>query len=266
MICESWISGNDLADCDCPDASETVINDAILAASEILYALSGRQFSGICGETVRPCAEGSPLPGFAWSRWTYPWLPQRNGTTWINIGPACGCHIAFDCACGGIPQVNLGRSDVTEIIGVNIDGVALSASAYRLDHGQWLVRTDGANWPCCQDLSKEIGETGTWYIELNHGLAAPQSGKAAAKRLASELIKSCEGVACDLPQRVQTITRQGVSMTLLDPQDFLAEGRTGLYEVDLFIAAVNPHGLSRRATVWSPEVLGRGRRVGVIGS
>jgi len=254
MICENWITPTDLIDCDCPDASETVVTGAIETASEILYALSGRQYAGSCHEIVRPCAQGGVLPGFAWNRWTYPWTPMRSGGTWLNIGPACGCHISYDCACKGIPEVFLGRSDVTEILNV------------RLDHGSRLVRTDGSLWPCCQDLSEDTGETGTWYIELAYGIAPPQSGKNAAIKLVSEMVKACVGADCQLPQRVTNIVRQGVSMTLLDPQEFLTDGRTGMYDVDLFIAAVNPNGLTSRATAWSPEVRGKGRRVSVFGS
>jgi hypothetical protein len=206
------------------------------------------------------------FPGFSWGRWTYPWIPVLTGGTWINIGPNCGCHIAWDCACNGIPQVNLGRSDVTEILNVTIDGVTLSAANYRLDHGRWLVRTDGGFWPCCQNLAKDIGEDGTWSIELEYGLAPPEMGRLAAAHLAGELIKSCTGGDCDLPERVTTITRQGVTLALLDPQLFLTEGRTGLYQVDLFLAAVNPNGLARRASAWSPDIPGRGRRVGNLNS
>jgi len=192
MICAPYLVPNDLVDCDCPDAPEAVILDAILGASEIIYALSGRQFSGSCTETVRPCSNGAGmLPGFSWARWTFPWYPIKSGTSWLNLGPGCGCHIAYDCACKGIPQVNLGRSDVTEILRVNIDGTDLSSANYRLDPGGLLVRTDGELWPCCQDLSEDIGAVGTWYIELAHGIEPPQAGKNAAKKLASELIKAC---------------------------------------------------------------------------
>ena len=266
MICENWITPDDLIDCDCPDASEAVITGAIETASEILYALSGRQYAGSCVEVVRPCAGGSALPGFAWSRWTYPWTPMRSGGTWLNIGPACGCHVSYDCACKGIPEVFLGRTDITEILQVNIDGIDLTSDNWRLDHGTKLVRTDGDLWPCCQDLSEDIGATGTWYIELAHGIAPPQSGKNAAITMVSEMVKACTGADCRLPQRVTNIVRQGVSMTLLDPQEFLTDGRTGIYDVDLFIHAVNPNGLARRATAWSPEVRGKGRRVGAFGS
>lgn len=266
MICEPWATETDLDECCETSATSAQKTDALLAASEILYALSGRQYFGLCQETVRPCGNGPALPTFTWSRWTYPWTPVKYGGTWLNLGPVCGCHVTYECACKGIPQVHLGRHDVTQIFEVNIDGTILSSANYRLDHGRWLVRTDGELWPCCQDLSVDIGETGSWYIELEYGTPVPQMGVNAATKLACELAKACSGGDCDLPERVTSIVRQGVSMTLIDPQEFLTEGRTGLYEVDLFLAAVNPAGLARRGTAWSPEVRGRGRRVGVLGS
>lgn len=266
MICEPWATPAELDTCCETTASTQQKTDALLSASEILYALSGRQYGGFCQETIRPCAGGAALPGFAWSRWSYPWIPAKFGATWLNIGPACGCHIAWDCGCSGIPQVNLGRSDVQQILRVNIDGTDLSASAYRLDEGRFLVRTDGDYWPCCQDLSKDLGEIGAWYIELEYGRQVPQMGAEAAKKLACELVKACVGEDCALPSRVTSVARQGVSFAILDPQDFLSDGRTGLYEVDLFLKAVNPNGLARRATAWGPGLTGRARRVGVLGS
>ncbi len=267
MICADWITEAELIACETVDGATTAINERMITAtSEILYALSGRQYSGSCTETVRPCAQGGALPGFAWSRWTYPWIAMKSGGTWLNIGPACGCHVSYDCACKGIPEVILGRSDVTEILKVDIAGVELTSDNWRLDHGSRLVRIDDDLWPCCQDLSEDIGATGTWFIELAHGIAPPQAGKNAATSLATEMVKACVGADCRLPQRVTNIVRQGVSMTLLDPLDFMSDGLTGIYDVDLFIKAVNPNGLARRATAWSPEVRGKGRRVGVIGS
>ena len=50
-----------------------------------------------------------------------------------------------------------------------------------------------------------------------------------------------------------------------DEQVTVLEG-TGIYEVDLFLKSVNPQGLQRRASAWSPGIPGRARRVGVIGS
>lgn len=42
-------------------------------------------------------------------------------------------------------------------------------------------------------------------------------------------------------------------MTLLDPQEFLDNGRIGLYQSDLFISAVNPKRLQGRARSTSPD-------------
>ena len=60
--------------------------------------------------------------------------------------------------------------------------------------------------------------------------------------------------ACLLPDRVTSISRQGVSFTILDPQNFLKEGRTGLYNVDLFIKSVNPVNALKKAKIFSPDV------------
>jgi hypothetical protein len=53
---------------------------------------------------------------------------------------------------------------------------------------------------------------------------------------------------------VQSITRQGISMAILDPFDFLDNGRTGVYQFDLWLATVNPTGLPRRSRVFSPDI------------
>lgn len=251
MICAPW----DTVDC----CDITPSDELILGASEILYALSGRQFPGICQETIRPCAGPSMLP----RSWPFPFYPTRVGGSWVNFG--CGCHVSYDCACGGVPQVDLGRHDVQDIQSINIDGVVLSPSSYRLDEGRYLVRTDGEQWPCCQDLSKDIGETGTWYIELDYGREPPTSGRLAVSKLACELQKACNNADdCTLPSYVQNVVRQGVSFVI--PTAILKDGQTGLFEVDVFLQTVNPQGIARRASAWSYGMKGRARRVGVLGS
>lgn len=62
------------------------------------------------------------------------------------------------------------------------------------------------------------------------------------RKLATEFYKSLQGGACALPERVTTISRQGLSWTVLDPMDFLDRSRTGIGAVDQWLAAVNLQG------------------------
>jgi hypothetical protein len=80
-------------------------------------------------------------------------------------------------------------------------------------------------------------------------------GKVAAKRLAQEFIRLWTGDDdCALPRRVTSVSRQGVNYTILDQQDFIAELRTGIYEIDLFLKTNNPHGAKKRSRVFSPDI------------
>ena len=97
-------------------------------------------------------------------------------------------------------------------------------------------------------------------ITYTYGSEPPVMGKMVAKRLATELLKSWNGHSdCALPERVTSISRQGVSYTLLDSQDFLEEMRLGIYEIDLFLKTVNPNKAQKRSKVFSPDV-SRARR------
>ena len=264
VLCTPWVTTTDLeARCDVP-AAATVFQEenAIQAASEILHILTGRQYPGVCTETLRPCPSPGYLPAYGTP---FGWYPIHLGGVWLNTG-WCGCHTSADCGCATIPQLELGRDDVETVDQVIVDGTILDPSAYRLDHGHWLVRVDGSTWPCCQDLTKDTTETGTWSVTITYGRPIPTALENAALIYACELVKAAVGVDCALPARVQTLTRQGVTMALMDPQEFLTVGRTGLYEVDIAIAAFNPNGLRRRATAWSPEVKGRARRTPTVGS
>lgn len=263
VLCTPWITTAQLENRCSAVATVAQEETAVDIASEILHILTARQYPGICTEIIRPCAYPPYQPD---SGYPYGWYPIRVGGVWLNSG-YCGCHSVLDCSCSAVPQLHLGRDDVQTVDQVKIDGTILDASAYRLDHQKWLVRVDGSSWPCCQDLTENDTETGTWSITVTYGRPIPVALQNAAAVLACELLKAAVGDPdCALPARVQTITRQGVTMALLDPQEFLTAGRTGLYEVDVAVAAFNPHALTRRAGVWSPEIRGRARRTPTVGS
>jgi hypothetical protein len=140
---------------------------------------------------------------------------------------------------------------------VKVDGVVIDPSAYRLD--EWrgmplLVRTDGECWPECQDMNLNDTEPGTFAVTYTPGEALPTSGAIAAGKLAGEFIKSCQGAECSLPQQVASLSRNGVEVQMVDPTEFLADGLTGVADVDLWIRAVNPARKSQRSRVYSPDL------------
>jgi hypothetical protein len=80
------------------------------------------------------------------------------------------------------------------------------------------------------------------------------AGRMAARTLALEFAKLWAGDDdCALPQRITSVSRQGVSYTILDQQDFIDELKTGLYAVDLFLKSVNPDKARAKAKVFSPD-------------
>lgn len=245
--CEAWPVqwGN----CDLTGVSPTVQSNAVMAATEILWALSGRQF-GECPVTVRPCPDNclDSIAHTIWplvDAWPYPTLMDGS---WYNLG--CGGSCFGDCSCNTVFQFTL-PGTVASIIEIRIDGSVVPTGSYRLDNGRYVVRTDGKMWPFCNNLSASSGP-GTWTVTYMVGAEVPMLGQMAVGELACEFIKAGTS-ECRLPARVQNLSRQGVSMTLLDPQEFLTEGRVGLYVCDLFITSWNPAHLPSKPRVASPD-------------
>lgn len=89
-------------------------------------------------------------------------------------------------------------------------------------------------------------------IDYEYGLTElPIIVRGAIAALAREMQLADEGSAeCRIPERVTSVTRQGMSWTMIDPMDFMDKGRTGIYEVDLAINSVRP--ARRRARIFHP--------------
>ncbi|MEV0822534.1 hypothetical protein [Nonomuraea rubra] len=224
---------------------------ALDVAKEIVWRASGRRF-GLCELKVRPCMAPcvtSNMPAYPVAG-AGPFSPIMRDGYWLNL--ACGT-CSTDCHCGSLCEVAL-PGPVDSIVEVRLDGVVLPAADYVVFDHRMLARTGGECWPTCQDLTLPDDEAGTWSVTYRQGIPVPPGGQAAAAALACELGKACANVSgCRLPKRVQTITREGVTVGFLDPMTFLADGLTGLYEVDLWLRAVNPRGLAQGARVYSPD-------------
>lgn len=116
------------------------------------------------------------------------------------------------------------------------------------------LNADGPCWPKCQNLALDDTQPDTWSVTVTYGKEPPELVKLATAELACQFIKSCVGQPCMLPQRMQSISRQGITIGLLDPMAFLAQGSTGIYIVELARNTFNPSRLARRSGVYSPDM------------
>lgn len=237
-----------------PAAQET----AAAWATEILDAATGHQFAQ-CPVKLRPCGTrcgwyggylawpvNSPASQGAGFPWMIPFVGA--GGVWRN------CTCAGMCRCRATCEARM-PYPVAEIIEILVDGIVLDPSAYRLDDGNIIVRTDGECFPECQDMDLADTEVGTWSVKLRPGAPLPRSGAIAAGKLACEFAKLCAGDAdCALPEQLISLSRNGVQVQVADPQLILDSGLTGIQEVDLFIRTFNPGQLKARPRVYSPDV------------
>lgn len=234
---------------------QSIIDTAVLAASQFLWRRTGMQF-GCCTVTINPCMDCSETcagldSGTYDGFWGFPWYPLHlaNGD-WTNV--KCPCTDA--CVCGRC-ELRLPYS-VCSVDEVVINGNIIPPEAYRVDDFSKIVLLD--NGPAVS------GTADCWKgcdnsITLTYGRPVPELVRLAAAEFACQLIKRCVGKPCDLPQRVQSISRQGVSATFLDPMEFMGQGFTGIFLVDLAIKTYNPKGLYKKAAVYSPDSIGKWR-------
>ena len=206
-----WLSAKDTLD---PEGPYT--ESAIRTASLVLYKLTGEKYPGITTSTddiTSTAARSSIIT-----------RPALIGGNIYNL-PGSGSLT--------VRELNLRQRPVLSVESVEIDGQILDPASYSLRNNAYIVRKGSHQWVL--DPDREI------LVTYTHGTRPPEAGRQAAARLANEIILWYMGDSrCALPERITSVSRQGVSYTILDPQDFIGQGRTGIYSVDSFIAAVNP--------------------------
>lgn len=235
-----WIQPTELGDLGYTEYAE----EAARTASFLLWAMSGRKFTGettvteryVCAKRAYRMGASSRLYGGILINGTVSNIPLNDFDNYAEL-----------VADGLSPEsrIRLRGNHVTKIHSVrNRQGQILDPSTYYLVDHSVLQASAGVPWTPCNV-----------EVTYTYGFPVPIAGKMAARTLALEFAKLWAGDDdCALPQRVTSISRQGVSYTLLDSQDFIDDLRTGLYAVDLFLKTVNPDKARARSRVFSPDV------------
>jgi hypothetical protein len=227
---ELWIEVGELDNPDDPYADY-----AAHSATYILWALSGRKYHGVSEITEQYVCPEYDIPA------NCSWVGHRTYRTADGV---------FGYIQDGLnhqslhTRIRLRQQPVRKIVSLSLGGSAIPSGSYFLRNGSDLVVNTGTcNFSLCDAPE----------VTYKYGVAPPSAGKLAALDLANELVKGYNGEACELPSNVVSIQRQGVSIEMFDPADFLDRGRIGLYSVDLFIAVSNSAKANKPAKVFSPD-------------
>jgi hypothetical protein len=224
--------------------------EAIAGASFVLWMLSARKYGGTrrvtevycqtglnyLGSTVLPTTMRATMMSGS-NMQVHPMLHEGVITNEVfGMCGTCGCEHTIRLRGAPVRQVHkVWHGDEP----IPLTDVAIYDYSY--------ITAPRRCWGTCEDLE----------VDYTYGSEPPALGKMAARELATQYLLALsddEDGECVLPQRVTQVSRQGVSWTLLDPQDFLDHGRTGIYLVDLFLRTVNPDQARLRARVFSPDL------------
>lgn len=232
-MANAWITPSDLEDPVHPDAQF-----AINMASWVLYRLTAEKYPGVgtvtewygtdsatCSLSCSSYATMSPLDASGYLRHSHVLMSQSE-----------------------VSNLRLRRQPALVALAVSEGESELLSSEYTLLNRSYLVKLPLAK-RCPWDFRRGV------EVTYSYGVQPPVAGQRAAAVLANEFLKAFSGSAeCALPDRVTSVSRQGVSYTVLDPQEFIRDGRTGIYEIDLFLQAANPARANKRPKVFSPDI------------
>jgi hypothetical protein len=278
-LCSPWATTADLpADCCEGTADPDKLDDALAGASLILYNLTGRQWPGICTDTIRPTAEHEPeMPGWLpYAGYDGPWAGGPYGGAgygyrfWSGMWGGCSCNRTTVCGLHTVSEIILPGYPVASITSVKIDGVVRNAAGYKIQDRQrlvWVPLTGDTRtgWPCCQRVELPTTAADTWEVVYGWGAAPPSIGARFAAALACQLYKTIaadpvDREGCRLPQRITSITRQGITIAVLDSFQVFKDGLTGLPEIDLWISSDRRARSGREPAVITPGMVAALRR------
>lgn len=219
--CAPWCTWDDVASCGpALGTLNPAQREAILdVATEVLWDLNGRVYSGVCTTTRSLCL-------------------------------ACVSCYPQVCACEPWNGFDLGiRSPVLGVWDVVVDGATVDPSEYTVINRRYLTRVDGMPWPHTWNLADLDAFRASWAF----GHPVPAGGRRAAMIFAGELARSCLPVDCALPPGTVSVNAEGVVQAI--DVSLFKDGKTGLPLVDLWLEA-DKLGRRKKARMFAPGAHG----------
>lgn len=227
-----WVDPSELGDM----ANSEYAEEACRVASYLMWAMSGRKYFGTGTTTERYIRNTTG---------TIPGLSTKTNIATLYKGEVRNVMLYAQEWTSPEARIRLRARPVTEVHTIRLDnGTIIGPEDYVLVDNSTVQFYNASLW-------------NPYNVEItySYGTPPPVAGRMAARTLAREFAKLWAGDEdCALPRRVTSISRQGVSYTLLDSQDFIDDIKTGVYEVDLFLKTTNPAKATQRSRVFSVDV------------
>lgn len=203
------------------------LTSAVTDATQILYLLSGQTITGALTDTVRPV------------------LADRGS----------GTGLCYDLAITAIPL----QWPVHQVEQVTLDGEIITDWYVTDDRDLRRAYTSDGKpqyWPSWQRLDLPDTEVGTFSVTYTHGVPLPLWAIDACLELAAGLLEFDVRGSAKLPPGVTSVSRQGVSYSVLDRMQALKDGMTPdtLPSVVRFAGLTNRHSEATPTYIYSPDL------------
>lgn len=232
-----WITKDDLATPESRYAQEVIDY-----ATFVLFKLSGEKYPGVTTATETYVSESRAST-----------LADPVSTTALGNIAAIGIPDRVQ-----YPQrLYLRGTPVHKVDAVQYGNTVLDTGDYALYNKRFLKLRSGGPWDYFCD---QKGITVTY----SYGMMPPSAGRLAASTLANELLillgENTDAEQCRIPERVTSVSREGISFDMVNPMEFMDDGKTGIWEIDLFIRTANPSRAKKPPRILSANDPRRYRR------
>lgn len=157
-----------------------------------------------------------------------------------------------------VRRLSLLHGPVTEVVSVSRvapDGTETPVTGWRRVGGTILLSSGSRSETPLWRTNGVSGSDQTIHrVVYRMGSTVTTAARNAVLEYARQIWLSLQGSdECRLPDRTTSVVREGIGIELLTPQDFLDRGRTGLPQVDIWLAQANPKRALRPSAVYTPD-------------